>query len=59
MNNNNFNTKDLSPNELISINGGDGITEAFFYTLGWINEVGKALFQDRPLTKLGESRPFE
>lgn len=59
MKNINFNTTDLSPNELKSINGGDGITEAVFYALGWLNEVGKRLFQDRPLTRLGASRPFE
>jgi len=59
MKNTNFNTTDLSPTELKSINGGDGITEAFFYALGWMNEVGKRLFQDRPLTALGASRPFE
>ena len=59
MKNNNFNTTDLSPTELKSINGGVGITEAFFYSLGCINLVCKRLFQDRPLTKLGAYRHFE
>ncbi len=59
MKNTNYNTKDLSFEEAKSINGGDGITEAFFYALGYINEIGKRLFQDRPLTELGASRPFE
>jgi bacteriocin-like protein len=59
MKNNNYNTKNLSISELKTINGGDGITEGFFYALGWINSVGKRLFQDRPLTRLGASRPFE
>jgi len=59
MKNNNYNTKDLSFDELKLINGGDDLTIAFFYALGYINEFGKRLFQDRPLTTLGASRPFE
>jgi len=59
MKNINNNVQNLSHYELISINGGDGITEAVFYALGWINSVGSALFQDRPQSKLAAGRPFE
>ena len=59
MKNTNYNTEDLSFDDLKLVNGGDKLTNAFFYGLGYLNEIGKRLFQDRPLTTLGASRPFE
>lgn len=51
--------RELSLEELNTINGGDGATRVFFYAVGFLSAIGERLFVDRPHTRLSASRPFE
>ena len=59
MNNLTNNTTDLSLEEMKSINGGDGLTRAFFRLLGWCSVILEAGLDIPDREGVAGSRPFE